>query len=467
MFISLLQNILRPIFGKFESQEEFKKFFRMGLVFTAIIGAYWTLRCLKNAIFCNLIGAAQLPFAKTASIICLVPLIMIYTKLLDKFSREKMFYFLSAFYGIATAIFAVLLTNSYIGQAPSEIIALREGFSYYGTYILGYAWYIFVESYGSLMIALFWAIATDTTKPESAKNGFYFITAIGQLGGIVGPYYITKLPRLFGFATNGLAVGFTAFLVLLSVFLFKHFLKSTPKELLVSFHGKNELEKEKEQEPGFFEGLKLLLSHKYLLGIFAVLAFFEIIVTIFDMHFQTLASMHYSGTALAEYIGVYGSSVNLVTLLCLLFGISNITRYLGIITSLALMPIIIGFAVFGFISFSSLNFLFALMVGSKAINYALNGPAIKQLYIPTTHDVRFKAQAWMEAFGSRGSKEAGAIFNMTLAPLQKSLGVVAGRARHVMLSSYFGFIIVIAWFFIALYLGRTYKKAIDNKQVIC
>ena len=33
------------------------------------------------------------------------------------------------------------------------------------------------------------------------------------------------------------------------------------------------------------------------------------------------------------------------------------------------------------------------MVGSKAINYALNGPALKQLYIPTTTDVRFKAQA--------------------------------------------------------------------------
>ena len=51
------------------------------------------------------------------------------------------------------------------------------------------------------------------------------------------------------------------------------------------------------------------------------------------------------------------------------------------------------------------------MVGSKAVNYALNGPALKQLYIPTTPDVRFKAQAWIETFGSRSSKQDGSVFN--------------------------------------------------------
>lgn len=63
------------------------------------------------------------------------------------------------------------------------------------------------------------------------------------------------------------------------------------------------------------------------------------------------------------------------------------------------MPVIVGFALFGFLSLNSLSFLFALMVGSKAINYALNGPALKQLYIPTTPDVRFKAQAWISLIG--------------------------------------------------------------------
>ncbi len=174
-----------------------------------------------------------------------------------------------------------------------------------------------------------------------------------------------------------------------------------------------------------------------------------------------------SGTHLARYIGAYGSSVNIVALMCLLLGISNITRILGVGAALLLMPVIYALAIIGFVSFDSLNFLFALMVGSKAINYALSGPAVKQLYIPTTPDVRFKSQAWIETFGSRSAKEAGEIFNWTIKPLQARLGAVVGRARHIMYSAYFGFAVVAVWFFVAFYLGKTYKKAIDEKRVVC
>jgi ATP:ADP antiporter, AAA family len=466
MIISFLQKFCRPLFGSFEP-EEFKKFLRMGLIFTCILGGYWTLRVLKNSIFSNLVSCSALPWAKTVSLILLVPLIMLYSKLLDRYSREKMFYFLSYVYGLATIVFAVLLAMPSIGQASCEVIAARTGLALYGTNALAYLFYFFVESYGSLLVALFWAIASDTTSPDSAKKGFSLVVAIGQLGGIVAPYLITKLPGQLGLTTSAFSVFVCAGITLALVYLFRHFLTATPKQLLISFHGKNEAHEAEKQEPGFFEGLRLLVSNGYLLGIFAVLAFFEIIVSVFDMHFQTLAATHYSGLALAEYQGLYGTSVNFVALLCLLLGVSNITRFLGVGVSLMLMPLIIACAIFGFLSLNSLTFLFILMVCSKALNYALNGPAVKQLYIPTTHDVRFKAQAWIETFGSRASKELGALFNMLLGPLQKSMGTVAGRAYHVLLSSYGGFAIVIAWFFIALFLGKTYKKAIESKKVVC
>lgn len=318
MLISLFQTLAKPIFGNFE-REEFKKFLRLGAIFSCIIGAYWTLSILKNSIFVNLVGAAYLPWAKTVSIITLFPLVMVYTKLLDIFSREKMFYLLSTVYGILTLLFSVLLTTSYIGQAPAEIIALRTGFAYWATHILGFVWYVFVESYGSLVIALFWAFTTDITKPESAKKGFSFIVALGQIGGIVGPYFISSLPRRLGFATNGIAVFTCALLTWAVIGLVYYFLQATPQELLTSYHGKNETAAEKEQEPGFLEGLKLLLSHRYLMGIFAVSFFFEFIVTIFDLHFQILAASVYSGTAHTEYLGLYGTLVNGVTLVCLFY----------------------------------------------------------------------------------------------------------------------------------------------------
>ena len=88
--LSLIQWAIKPIFGTFEI-EEFKKFLRMGSIFAFIIGSYWTIRTLKNALFMTLVGPAQLPYAKTASLLFLLPVIMTYTKLLDKYSREKSF----------------------------------------------------------------------------------------------------------------------------------------------------------------------------------------------------------------------------------------------------------------------------------------------------------------------------------------------------------------------------------------
>lgn len=460
MFISAMQAICRPIFGTFE-REEFKKFVRMGLAFTFVLGAYWTLRVLKNSMFATLVGAKFAPFGKIVSICVLIPMVMLYTKILDRYSREKSFYGISLFYGIMTLIFAALLSSGTIGLAAKDVIAARTGLIGLGTVILGFCWYVFVESYGSLVVALFWAIASDTTLPESAKKGFSLVVALGQLGALMGPGYITKLPRMLGFHTGAFAVAVGGVMILLSVVCLRYFLTKTPKELLVSFKGKNEAVVEQEQEPGLFEGLKLLLQHKYLLGMFSVGFFFEFIVTVFDFHFLTLAEATHAGHAFNEFMGDYGFYVNVVSLTCLLLGVSNITRYLGLTVAMCLMPIIVGGAVYGFAHFDSLTFLVCLMVGSKAINYALNGPAMKQLYIPTSHDARFKAQAWIETFGSRLSKGGGSGFNMLYT------GGVVSRVGHVLLFTYVGYGLVVAWFLVALFLGKTFKKAIDEKRIVC
>ncbi len=461
--LQFFQWICRFNFGDFE-KEEFKKFLRMGLIFALIIGIYWTLRPLKDAVFIQLVDKLHLPYAKTVSVLALLPLVMFYTKLLERTSREKMLVILPAFYGLTVLCFAFLMT---FAQAPATEIAARSIGPYVATKALGYSWYFFVESFGSLVVALFWAFAADTTEPTSAKRGFPLVVALGQIGGIVSPYTIGGLPHRLGFHTDALSMVCLGFLILTIIPLVRYFLKSTPKELLASFHGKNEEDVEKEQEPGFLEGLKLMLKHRYLIGIFAANFFYEVIVTIFDFNFKIAAGNQYTGVALSNYLSLYGSSVNIVSLLCLLLGISNITRFLGVGVALAAMPLIVGLALFGFLTLDSLTFLFILMVGSKAVNYALNGPALKQLYIPTTPDVRFKAQAWIETFGSRASKEAGSIFNMLMTPLQSAFGTSLGRSYYLMLSGALGFPVLVCWFIAAVYLGRTFKNAVESKRVVC
>ena len=62
--------------------------------------------------------------------------------------------------------------------------------------ILGWVWYVFVESFGSLVVALFWAFATDITTADSAKKGFSLVVMLGQIGGFIAPAIFYKDPNV-------------------------------------------------------------------------------------------------------------------------------------------------------------------------------------------------------------------------------------------------------------------------------
>ncbi|MFI5334828.1 MAG: Npt1/Npt2 family nucleotide transporter, partial [Chlamydiales bacterium] len=231
--LKFFQWICRFNFGTFE-KEEFKKFIRMGLIFALIIGVYWTLRPLKDAVFIQLVDKLHLPYAKTVSVISLLPLVMFYTRLLERTSRERMLMILPTFYGLSVLVFSVLIM---MAQGTHEEIAARSTLPFIATKVLGYLWYLFVESFGSLVVALFWAFAADTTKPDSAKRGFPFVVAIGQMGGIVAPYSVGGLPHRLGLTTDFLSIACLGVLILLIIPLVRYFLRVTPKELLSAFHG--------------------------------------------------------------------------------------------------------------------------------------------------------------------------------------------------------------------------------------
>ncbi len=450
-----LVGFLKSWFGDF-SKEELKKYLFLGVIFSFLIGIYWTLRPMKDSFFGSLVvGLGKgdegregfLALAKVISLFFLVPIVTLYGSLVERFQKDKFFYMLTGFYAACMIAWTFVFLHPTLGLANTVASTWR---------VSGWLWYVFVESFGSLVIALFWAIVVDTTDSKSAKRGFALIVMIGQLGGIIMPKYLSKLPRLYD-VSPAMVVGICGALVFFATILFWFYIRSMPKQLRES---KSKATKKDEVEPGLMEGLRLVVSHKYLLGIFGVLFFFEFIVTIIDFNFKALVISEFSNVAAAtEYLGSYGSYVNLVAFFCLLFGINNIPRRLGLTAGLGLVPIIMGAAVVAFYLSPSLDVLFYLIVGAKAINYALNGPSLKQLYIPTSEDVKYKSQAWIETFGSRASKATASAGNLTKGMLGSSL--------------YFSLTVAIAlgmsgiWFFVALFLARRYNKAVEREELIC
>ena len=87
-----------------------------------------------------------------------------------------------------------------------------------------------------------------------------------------------------------------------------------------------ETKEEKKEKPGFFEGLKLIAQHKYLLGIFIFLLAYEAVQVIIDFFWKFEAKQAFPDEAVrAEYYADFAVLIGIISFLFLLFGISEIS----------------------------------------------------------------------------------------------------------------------------------------------
>jgi len=231
---------------------------------------------------------------------------------------------------------------------------------------------------------------------------------------------------------------------------------------------RREEQRKKEEGVGFLEGLKLIFTKGYLLGIFLMVFAFEAILVVFDFHFKVMSKIAYPAEGdHASYLAQYGVWTGIVSSLCVLFGINSIQRKFGMTASLIFAPILVGVAAVTLKMYPELEVVFWIMVIAKAVNYALNAPTIKQLYIPTTKDARYKSQGWIEMFGSRAAKSGGSFINMTRGIFEAKYGAVAGISLFLTISTMASLGIVVIWLFVAMFVAKTYNKARANDEYVC
>lgn len=104
---------------------------------------------------------------------------------------------------------------------------------------------------------------------------------------------------------------------------------------------------------------------------------------------------------------------------------------------------------------------------SKAVNYALNAPTLKQLYIPTSKDAKYKAQAWIEMFGSRAAKGVASSVNLQRIAIMKTYGAVDGLSVFLTMTTAASFGLVAVWILVAMFAATAYNKAIKENTIVC
>ena len=438
---------------------EMRKFLFLGFIFAFTIGVYWMLSPLRDSIFCYMCGVCNIPLVKFMAIFISVPIVMAYSVLITHYLRHQVFYILCLIYAFFALFFAYFLAHQTYGLDQGHIIKTLidgreasyhiEPFSRY----LAWALYIYVESFGALMVTLFWSFASDITKPKSASAGFSFVSMGGQIGGILGPLVVLLFVKKLG---EAVLLIWTAIAILLLAFFIYIFMSKVSAQELEGYYP--DQKNDSLNKTSFMQGLKLLFCEAYLLGIFAIVAICEVINTVFDYKLRTVAQNLYSGRELTYCFSSFGMWVNIVGFLSLVLGLNKIGLWLGVKKSLLILPCLVGISIFFFYFNTGFMFLWVMNIVIRSFNYAFNQPIKEQLYIPTSKDTKYKAKAWIENFSSRGAKAFGSSINYILGLISEDV--------FLLISMLISFGLVGIWISAAVYVGNKFQNAINDHKTV-
>ncbi len=438
------------------SYEQLKILF-LSFAFFFIIGAYSVLRSLKTSVFFSLVGGEYQPTAKFVTIAALVFWVLLYAKLVDYFERYRLVYYILFTYALVAIFFAIVLSHPVLGVANSQSSPFR---------LLGWGFYLFIDLFSPLILSSFWAFVNSINDPEGAKKNYWVIAAVSRVAGIMTPslswLLLEKTSYSSSFSISMLIIFAALFLSLSGISVWLIY-KKIPVEYLKGYEEKSvtrENPEEKAEKPGMLEGIKLMLKHPYVFGIFGLVYSYEIISVILDYQMQILMSVASNNEirAMSSYMLKYTASFQVLGFFFALFGTNKLLKFIGVKKCLLIMPLAIISLMAFLLSFPNLVVIFSIMVIIRGLHYGFNNPVREILYIPTTKNVKFKSKAWIESFGRHISKISGSTFNC--------FARSADYLTFIRLDSFFSIGIATIWALISFLIGRKYVSVIEKGEII-
>jgi AAA family ATP:ADP antiporter len=445
-------------------KEKFRmKIFFLALTFSLMTACFVIWHPLKQAIFAKMVGAAYVPEAKLYSLFVLIPLILLYSKMVDWLRRHQLLYFYILFHGLGGLIFYFILSHPVYGISNTVASYNR---------LMGWAFYFFMESFDAFFAATFWSFVDSINNPKDAKNYYGFIVSGSKIGGVISAgilYFVMTIntaQNQIALLPGALLCG-SALLLAAAASVF-YLMKKVPENFLHGYEQAYQLEKHRKPTEKFsliktfkssFNGLFLMLKHPYVLGIFALVMCAEIINVIFDWRVMLFAdASNPSVGSLTAYYAFYYLVMNSIGLFISIFGTTPIVRVLGIQISLFIFPVVSFLLMVASFFFPSAATFFWVYVALKAFNFAFNHPTREALYIPTTKEIKFKAKTWTDAFGGRLARSSGSIFNLSIKGCSANLAILSSLAFCMGLTAF--------WIVVTYFLGRTLQSAIEQQKVI-
>lgn len=436
----------------------------LSIIFLLVVAAYTLIKNLKDSIFVNTVGRTHQPLAKLIVVPALIPIIFFYSRLVDRTRHNQLLGLCALFFGISSLVIGYFIGHATIGLYNPVTNVWR---------LFGWVVYIFGELFSPFLVSVVWAFINSVTNPESAKNNYALIVASSKVGGICAAGFAWFLFSIsFGAGNLYLsdvtshqvvlfAIAVMLLLVPVVLFLMSRFV---PHEHLHGYEAAYRLEKQQEEVKekesiSVLAGLGLLLRYPYVLGIFSMIFFYEVINAV--LVYLRLGVAEAGSSSAAQFSSIIFKIdffMHATGLLIALFGTRTLLRAFGERICLMLVPLVIGILLLYLMIYPTPTSVALTFIALKSVNYAFSQPVRESLYIPTTTDIKFKVRPWIDAFGGKIAKLGGASFNWMTAWLN--------NAALLMTQSFFFAGTIGLWFFAALMLGKRFENAIRNNEVI-
>lgn len=494
---SLLRSIFWPV-----HRSEVKKVLSMLLLLFLLCVSYGVLRNLKDTIILTAknSGAEVIPFIKVWG---MLPGVFIatwfYTRLSRYFKKENVFYIMIGCFLAYFLLFAFYLypnseqlhlqklgdwLSSVLPQGFKGFIALVRNWTFTSFYIISELWAVLV------LAVLYWGFANDYTHVNEAKRTY----GILNIGSNIAPIMGGGLALLF---SNSFSIPFLSSitdpwmhtisqLIILITFLglasmgvyFWINRKILPKQEIVE----TELPvtpAQKKPRLSLRESMRYIVRSPYLVPLAVIVLGYNISINFTDVLWKEQLKRFFADPQeMLEHMYKITVGIGILATIGGVFFSFMVTRlgwtFTAMITPFVMTTLAIGF--FSFLFFGdSLMALSSTLFGltpfamtvycgsiqnclSKASKYSVFDASKELAFLPLNSESKLKGKAAIDGLGS-GIGKSGS--SLTYQAFIIALGSVAFTTPYIAVVL---FIVLVAWIFSAVSLGRQFKKMTASEQ---
>jgi AAA family ATP:ADP antiporter len=370
-----------------------------------IFVAYYIIKPVREALILAGKGPEWKSYLGAAIAVLLIFVIKIFSSIASRLPRQKLITLVTLFFISNLVIFyALSLTEIELGT-------------------MGIIFFIWMGIFNVMVVAQFWGFASDIYTPEAGKRLFPLIAFGATFGAFSGSAFAAWLVIPLGLYQMMLVSGGILGICILLTRI-THMREMKRAESTAAEVSQEEEARKKEQEKPLEKGgaFRLVFKKRYLLYIALLVLLLNFINTngeyiLAEYVTRTAKEAVETGTAgglsLEEFIGKFYASFmkyfNLAALLIQLFLVSRIFKWFGIRIALLFLPII-ALGGYFFISLgASLMLVHWVKVAENGTDYSLMNTTRTSLFLITSREEKYKAQAVIKTFFQRAGDVSSAL----------------------------------------------------------